>query len=237
MLSYLILTTSAILMAAVILGVIWGYTVLLAGRLKKYIVLAFICLGFLGSIVIAWFRNATSKLDSAILNGYIYSFSLLFFLLFIIFSQSFFAKNVNDMIALMQWICLAVISITLILYALPEVLGYPYHVYLTESTFISTDFLLSMIGMLFGVILAAVTFIAVQKCTRRLTDAGAHILLCLELCLNAAMRVSGLYSVLFQKKKIKSNHALFTYTVFVKNNSDLFIFASLLLVVAVSILL
>ena len=234
MLSYLILTTRAILMAAVITGVIRGYTKLAADKYQRNIVLVFACVGLAGSALIAWLRNATSLVDSAILNGYIYAFSLVSFVLYLIFQRKTFAESESKLLRTLPWVLLGIITATIILYAMPEVWGYPYHVYLSESTVISTDFLLSMIGLIFGVILSVVAYLGTAKSTVRLRNGQALALLDAELVLNAALRISGLYSVLFQKKIIKSNHTLFTYTVFVKN---LFIFLALTLAVVAAVIL
>ena len=237
MLSYLILTTRALVMAAVIMGVSFGYTRIKGNIYHKRIVFGFTIVGIIASAVIAYFRNATSKLDSAIMNGWLYSVSLVSLVLFFVFSLKAFANSKNRVISSLRWVFLGLILTTVAAYAMSDVWAYPYHVLLSEKTIISTDFLLSMIGMIFGIILAAVMLIATMKTVMRMKEREMECILWLELLLNAALRISGLYSVLIQKKIIKSNHTLFTYTVFVKNNSDRFIFASLLVIVIAAICL
>lgn len=229
MYSYLILTTRALLMAAVIAGVIRG-NMKKTGE-KRYAVIFYssAVIGFLVSAVIAWYRNATNKLDSAIMNGWIYAVSLISFAVVLVLTIPVLRGKAGKILKTIRWIFLGISLITVIAYALPEVLGYPYHVLLSEKTVISTDFLMSMIGMTGGLILMAVLFLAASNVTQRLSEKNASLLLLGELILNAAMRAAGLYSVLFQKKLIKSNHTLFMYTVFVKNHSDLFAFCALAL--------
>ena len=74
-----------------------------------------------------------------------------------------------------------------------------------------------------------------MKCTRRLPFSAAGLLLKLELTINAVMRLANLFSVLFQKKIVKSNHTMFTYTVYVKNHSDWFLFLAVLLAAAAAL--
>ena len=237
MFEYLILMTRAILMEAVICGVIAGYTKMKGDKTERRIVWAFALAGTLFSIFIAYMRNTTSKIDSAILNGYVYAISLTAFVLFLVFTLKPFKNRKNPVIKRISWLMLGILLMTIIVYAMPDVWAYPYHVHMNEQTMISTDFLMAMIGITAGAILAVITFLAVERCAMRLSDAGAEILLRLELLLNAAMRLSGLFSVFLQKKIIVSNHTMFTYTVFVKNHSDWFLFASLALVCLVSVIL
>ncbi len=233
MLTYLILTTRAILMEAVILGVITGYTKITAGKAQRRIVWAFAVIGAVFSIVIAVMRNTTSMIDTAILNGWIYAIGLLMFVLFLIFTIK--KPSEHGLIGTLAWVFLGVQYVTMIAYAFPDVWAYPYHVLQKETTVISTDFLMAMIGMVLGLILAVVTFLASEKCAMRLGQTKAGILSKLELLINAAVRMSGLFSVLFQKKIVKSNHTMFTYTVFVKNHKDLFLYAAIALVVIAAI--
>ena len=84
MYSYLILTTRALLMAVVIAGVIRGNVKKSGEKTSAIIFYSSAAIGFLISCVIAWYRNATSKLDSAIMNGYIYAISLVSFAIVLI---------------------------------------------------------------------------------------------------------------------------------------------------------
>lgn len=229
MLTYLILTTRQILMEAVILGVISGFTRITAGKKQRRIVWCLAMAGVVFSIVIAVMRNTTSMIDTAILNGWIYAISLLMFALFLVFTIK--RPSESGILGTLPWIFEGVLYVTVIAYAMPDVWAYPYHVKQQESTVLSTDFLLAMIGMVLGLILAVVTFLASEKCTMKLTYTKAGILAKLELLINAAVRLSGLFSVLLQKKIVVSNHTMFVYTVFVKNHKDWFLFLALALVV------
>ena len=229
MLTYLILTTRALLMEAVILGVITGFVKITAAKRQRRVVWSFAILGVIISIVIAVMRNTTSMIDTAILNGWIYAIGLAAFALFLIFT--IIKPSHSGVMSMIPWILLGILYVTMIAYAMPDVWAYPYHVLQKETTIISTDFLMAMIGMLFGLILAVVTFLAAQHVTARLSYGKASVLSKLELLINAAVRLSGLFSVFLQKKIVKSNHTMFTYTVFVKNHRDWFLYLACALVV------
>ena len=113
------------------------------------------------------------------------------------------------------------------LYAAPTVIGYPYQVYLSERTVISTEFLLDMIGLLFGLILALLIFLASVKCIKSLRAFEATILLIILLLSNVIVRLAGLFAVLLQKRIVVSNHMMFSYSVFIKKHTDVIAFAAL----------
>ena len=229
MLTYLILTTRAILMEAAILGVITGFVKITAAKRQRRVVWSFAILGVIISIVIAVMRNTASMIDTAILNGWIYAIGLAAFALFLIFTIK--KPSHSGVMSMIPWILLGILYVTMIAYAMPDVWAYPYHVLQKETTIISTDFLMAMIGMLFGLILAVVTFLAAQHVTARLSYGKASVLSKLELLINAAVRLSGLFSVFLQKKIVKSNHTMFTYSVFVKNHRDWFLYLACALIV------
>ena len=237
MLTYLILTTRAVLLEAVICGAIAGFTKSNGSRQQKKLIGICGIAGLAFSAFIAYMRNTTSMIDSAILNGWLYGISIASFVLFLILTLRRPAGGSTGKWSMIPWILLGIILITVLSYALPEVWAYPYHLMQSEKTVISTDFLLSILGMIFGLILAAVTFFAVGKCTSGLRVRGASRFLKLELLLYELLRLSGLFSVLFQKKLVKSNHLMFSYTVFMKNHTDLFLYLALLLAVIVAVIL
>lgn len=229
MLSYLILTTNALILLAVVFGAIAGYSAICADIGRKKIIWVSALIGLVWAIIIAYFRNATSKMDSAIMNGWLYGITICAFILFLVFSIKPIAKKENRFVKTTPWILLGIQLAALIAYALPDVLAYPHDVLLQEKTMISTDFLLSMIGLALGAVLVTVAFFAVGRSTSRLSKGGAWVLVTLLLLINVLLRASGLIAVFFQKKVIKSNHLLFSYTVFVKNHTSWFIFAALII--------
>lgn len=237
MLSYLILTTRALLLVTIVFAAITAYANISANKYQKNIIWTFTIVATLISIIISILRNTTNYIDTAILNGYIYSISLISFILFLIFVLTPLDRSVNKVICSLKYVFLSLILLSVIVYALPDVWAYPYHVLQSEKTIISTDFLLSVIGMLFGIILMVVLYFSVKKSIERISVKSAKIVLTIILLINFLLRISGMYSVLIQKKIIKSIHAMFLYTVFVKNHSDYFIFAGLFVVCLVGIVL
>lgn len=237
MLSYLILTTRAVLLAAIICGAAAGYTHLACGRNERILVRILAAAGIAAAGIIAIFRNATSKVDSSILNGWLYGIALAAFVLFLILTLTPFAKRAGKGVSIAAAAVLGAELFAVLAYTLPDVWGYPYHILLSEKTALSTDFLLGIIGMILALVLALVLFLAAARSSMRLTLRGSLTFLIFLLAIHSVLRLSGLISVFFQKKIIKSNHLLFTYTVFVKNHTDIFLFIALAAVIVLAFLL
>ncbi len=237
MLTYLILTTRAVLLEAIICGAMAGFARTFGSRQQRMLIRICGIAGLAFSAFIAYMRNTTSLIDSAILNGWLYGISIASFVLFLIFTIKKPAGSEPGKKNMIPWILLGIILITLLAYALPDVWAYPYHALQSEKTVISTDFLMIIIGMVFGLILAAVAFFAAAKCTSSLKVRGALWLIRLELVVYEMMRLSGLFSVFFQKKIVKSNHLMFSYTVFIKNNTDMMLYIGLFILTAAAVIL
>lgn len=235
MLSYLVLTTRALVMGALLCGMIHGYTRIAGDKQERRIVWIFAGLGVVFSLLIAYLRNTTSLIDSAILNGVIYLISLVAFLVFIVTSIKPFRTGKKR--RMVSWVSLGLLYLTIIAYAAPTVWAYPYQELQSEKTIISTDYLMNMIGVSGGVLLAVLVFLAAEKCTMRFTPDGFLPVLKIELLFNALLRLAGLFSVLLQKRIVLSNHTMFTYSVFAKNHTDYFIYLSMIPLVLAAVLL
>ena len=134
MLTYLILTTRATLMTAMIIGAVFGYAELSESRLNKRLIWASALIGLIVASVIAYFRNATNLIDTAVLNGYLYLIYLICFVIFLISSLGILKRTGNIIIRTVSWAALGVMLITSEAYAMPEVIAYPYHVWVSEES-------------------------------------------------------------------------------------------------------
>lgn len=223
MLTYLILTTRALIFCAAAIGAVTGYACRTESK-KEYTAVKWIALGSIaGSFIIAYLENRTNIVDTAILNGVLYSVSIISFLLFLILSLPKIRKSMGMVRAILIGLTFA----SVFMYATPVVWGYPYQVYLSERTVISTEFLVDMIGLIFGLILSFLIYLAARKCVLALKDKEAGILTALLMLLNAGIRLAGLFAVLLQKRVVVSNHLMFSYSVMIKNNTDKLTFAAL----------
>ena len=138
MLSYLLYTIKAVLLASVIGGTVTGYERIEPDRRNERIMSVGALAGLLISIVIAYLRNNTNKVSTATINTVIYTSSLCAFVLLIILCIAAFIKKGNKLIDILIFSALAVFIASLTVYSLPEVLMYPHQVMNTEKSMVST---------------------------------------------------------------------------------------------------
>ena len=234
MLSYLIQTTTSLLMAAVMLGSLLAYTKTAAGVLGRNIVFSGLAAGLIASIVMSYFKNASNRIDMGMWNLGTFSVALLAYMGFLFFSL----KRLSGLLGgVLPWIFLAVLSVTILFYALPDVWAYPYQMVSAGQSMLSTDFLYKFIGFVFGWILNIVLLFAVYECGIRISEKGAGLLLKLLLLVNAIRQLSVMLQILLAKRLIVSNHTLFLLAKNTSNHSDWFLYLSMILpfIVAVSL--
>ena len=237
MLSYLLYTIKAVLLGSVIGGTVTGYERIEPDRRNERIMSVGALAGLLISIVIAYLRNNTNKVSTATINTVIYTSSLCAFVLLIILCITAFIKKGNRLIDILIFSALATFIASLTVYSLPEVLMYPHQIMNTEKSMVSTDLLLKMTGVLFGLVISFIAFMTALKCTSRISKSAAGVSVFLQMLFLELIMLSGILSVNLQNGNIKSNHAVFSYVVFVKNHRNYFIYISFILLFAEAVYL
>ena len=230
MLTYLILTTRLLVLAVLVAALILGYTSVTYTGINKHIVWALGIVGVIFSMVISYLRHTTSLIDTAILNGCIYAVSIISFIIFLIMNIPAISRKDSAPVRGVTSVFTGIILFTAIAYAFPDYWGYPYDIYEYESTMLSTNFLLSILGMLFASILLIVLFFAVRAIALKVQLKYTRAMLFAVLLIYEILRLAGLFSAILQKQIVKSNHFMFSYSVFVKNHNDMFIFIAMAIV-------
>ncbi|MCR4946716.1 MAG: Fe-S-containing protein [Lachnospiraceae bacterium] len=226
--TYLIYTIKAILMAATITGIAVGDTRLSGKKAEVRVVHAGMLAGLAGAVIVALLRNHTSLIKSATLNTVIYSVSLTAFTIFVILQILGTATKNRRLTGMPQYAALSVFLAALMIYSFPEVMMYPYKILLSEKTVFSTAYLMNMIGILSGVVLSLLVYLAAVQCVKRTEKNKARALTIAESVILEVIMVSGIFSVLLQNGTIRSNHAVFSFVVFVKNHNVYFLTAALI---------
>lgn len=237
MLSYLIKTTTSLLMAMILLGITAACTKLKAKTYERIIVITGAALGLIASILMSIAKNATSKIDTSAWNLRIFAVSLTAFALLLIFSIKGIGKKLGKAADLIFWCMTTVIVAASLFYTLPDVWAFPYQMVSAGQSMISTDFLYKMIGFVSGWILMIVVLVASYQCVIWLSDRGALLLLKLSYLINALRQASVILSIVLAKRMIKSNHTLFTIAKYTSNYSNGFIYLSILLIFVVTVIL
>jgi uncharacterized membrane protein len=228
LLKYLISTTELLITAAIGIGLILAFMKLsYSARAGRIAAVAGLCAGFLGGGIMSFMKNATKLVDTALCNLYIFSISL--GLLVIFFISSALRRKLPKSCGLISLAALTLLLAGMILYALPDWLGYPYTIWLNENSVVSTTMLFKNIGAVLGGVLMLITCLAVRAGASRLSKGVAFAVMTLALSANAARQITVIINVLITKRFIRSNTFLFNIVKFSTNHSDVFIYAAMVI--------
>ncbi len=236
MLRYLILVTENLIVTAVIVGMLYAYTGRLGCKAGKRILWAGTLLGFLSAVAFAIVKNNTNKIHTGMWNLWIFSIMTAAVIGFFIFT----VKGIQKKAPVGVGICAAVITFTLIFYAFPDVLNYPFTFNLNGASILSTAFFSRFVGWLAGWLVALLVFLAEKYLCARISQNLVCGILDIVLAMTAGSRmIRGLdtlrVSRVITDKKIA--HEIFVASKFVNNQSDLFIYATLLLTVCIPLIM
>ncbi len=233
MLTYFIQTTEQLVLVAVLLGLVYGYCTCAFENKSKRFMLVGSLLGIVLAGVMTYFKTFTSKVDTSMWNIRIFAVSigaLVLFLVFLALSRKFVRMG-----RIVASVFVAVLCAMLLLYYLPTVMEYPHTILLTEDSALSTTFLIDMVGLIFGAILAAVLCISVYKGALAAGRRKAFVMLVILAGLNSVKYVGSALGTLIARRIIPTNHTLFTFSKYLSNYSDWFIYVALILAVVIQL--
>ena len=233
MLQYLINTSQLTIVAAVLTGMLLGYMQRVYSMRGQKVVLIGAVVGIVLAIVMAWMKNKTKLIDTGYWNIITFSVTLVALLALIVLDA---IRRLRNKQSIAAPVAAAVIVCALLFYALPDVLAYPYTIALSGFTVFSTNFIYRVIGMILGLILAAVAGTAVYKVCLSLEPGLTGVLLKLALIVNSIQQISKVLNLL-RAKRIIRGHFVFQIVRFTSNHSNLFIYAVLIVALVIPVLL
>lgn len=225
MLKYLIAVTKALAVPAVLLGLLYAYVTERCGVMGRRILYVGTGTGFAAAILMAVLKNKTKLINTGVWDRRIFTVSLIALLLMAAFSLL--RKRLGRTVELAVSACAAVLSLTFLLYALPDVLAYPFLFSLNGISLLSTEFLFRLIGWLLGLILAFLTFLGVQNTARRVDTTAVGALTAAVLGVNGLQQASKIIQELYSKRVLRGK-GWFTIIKYASNYSDWFIYVILL---------
>ena len=232
MLKYLIAVTEGLVVCAVLLGLLYAFITEVFGAKGRRALIVGSCAGFVGAVVMSILKNQTSLIHTNTWNVRIFTVSLAALVLLCVFSVKGLRKKPWG--AWISVVSAAVLAFTFVLYALPDVLAYPFNFTLNGISVLSTDFLYRFLGWLLGLVLMALTFISVQSAARRVDADAVGVLLRIALIINGAQQATKIIQVLYSKRRLKG-HGWFVIVRNASNYSDWFIYAALLAAIIIPV--
>lgn len=237
MLTYLIMTTEALVATAILVGLMLSYSGKNFNKIGKIIITVGTAAGLIASIVMSYMKNTTRKIDTGWWNLRIFSVAIISLGVFLIFSIKLINKITRKFGEVVTWCSLAVLMFTAVFYALPDVWAYPFSFLTADQTIMSTDFLYKFIGYIIGMILMLVACITVYQGGLRLNALSLSIILKLALVINALRQASVCLQILLVRRMIKSNHDLFMLAKETSNHSDSFRYGVMMMSAIVPVIL
>lgn len=235
MLKYLVDSSIQLIVMMILVGMILGFIKNMfgdkAGNLMKISVLV----GFVCAAVMAVMKTATDKIDTGSWNLGIYYSSFVAFLFFLL-SLIIFRRKQNIR-RLLSCIFLGIITVVQMVYALADYFVYPNTIMLTEDSLLSTNFLTKMSGALAGMLVTLIIGFAANAVARFLKKGESLFFLCLILAVTSFRQIATSFSTLLTRRIIPNNHTLFQIAKFSSNHSNFFIYLTLGILFAASVLL
>jgi uncharacterized membrane protein len=240
MAQYFINTCDKLIAAMILVGLIYAYLAMkypkdAYGARSVSIQRISCAAGVIAAAAMAVMKNFTNKVNTSTWNLGIYTAILAALVLFYVF-----LLLDNKFHKIKGWvpsIAFGVIAFFMLFYALPDALAYPYAIYFTNKTILSTDFILKTIGVLMGFLLSCLAGLSVYKVSRALPLRSVFAAVTGVLLINEVRQIGLAVSIMISKRYMKSNHFLFTYAKNVINYSDLFLYGTLLVALALPVLL
>jgi uncharacterized membrane protein len=180
-------------------------------------------------------KNFTNRINTSIWNLWIFILVFASFLAFLLFT--FLEKKWKASDGLIPSAALGLQVCLLIFYALPDVLAYPYAIYFTNKTVLSTDFILKTLGVIFGLILSYIAGLGAYKVSKALSAKTLLWVMGMMMIINEIKQIGTAGSILLVKRYISSNHFLFTYAKIVNNYSRLFIYGEIIMAAVLAVAL
>ena len=225
MLKYIISCTELLIVAAVLIGMMLGYSYAVYGRKGRKITGYGILAGLVIAIIMSWMKNKTKLIDTGFWNIITFSIILAALIVFLIFDAMRKKREAQSPIVPVS---LGVISAMMMFYALPDVLAYPYVIVLGGFTVFSTDFIYRFIGIVIGCAIVMVAAVSMYQVMQRLKREHAAVFFKAALLINSAQQVSKVLNLL-RSKRIISGKLVFQIVRFTSNHASWFIYGAMIL--------
>ena len=235
MLKYIISTIELLITASVNTALVLAYIKLAYSRKGIIAAVTGLAAGAVGAGIMAFLKNATKLIDTAICNLVIFSVSLSALIIFFVFAAL--RKKLPRAGTAVSLTALGILLTCALVYALPDYIAYPYTIWLNENSVISTNLLFKVIGAVLGFIVVLVTCAAINRGAVRLSEKAVFILMTLALAVNSVRQLTVIINVLITKRFIKSNSFLFGIVKFSSNHSDVFIYAAMAVALVIPVIL
>lgn len=232
MADYIIQVTEQMICLMLIMGLTFAYAAKSYERAGKYIFRIGVIAGIAAAAVMSYMKNSTNKIDTSYWNLRIFLITLIAYAAFIIFT--ILEKKIGK---IPSAVSLAVINFMLLFYVLPDFLATPFQIYVAETTFFSSSYIIKLGGVVIGFVLTLVASFAANRMAARYKKTSVFWVVVLVLALNEVRQVGSMLNIMMTKRIIPNNHSVFTFVKFTNNHRDLFIYLIMAVFVVMGVIL
>ena len=215
-LKYFVLSTEQLLPMMLLAGLLISGVKFAGLKEYKKCQYASVIVGIISAVIMTVFKTTTNKVDTGMWNVRIYMVNAAALVLYIL--VSLLAGKVETIKKILQSAMLSIMAAAMFLYFLPPFFENPHAILFAEQSILSANFLYSIVGMLFGLVLSFVAGLAVYKGNIRLKSGFAMTVIFISVLINMVNELGATFSVFLAKRIINTNHTLFVFAVFTSNN-------------------
>ncbi len=225
MLKYLIQVVQSSLTTSILLAMLFAFAHFDGKQRQKTGLLWGFVVGIASAFVLAVFKHTTVLINREYFNIGILSVAILAEVLFYLLSWDVFKKRSSEFHEKVRGVVYAVLAISLVLYALPDVFLYPTEFVMPGESAFSTDFLFKVIGYLGGLLIVGLAGLALYKAGTSLSFKMVRILATAGLALNMLNQIAAIVQPLLARRIIPMQKWLFDIIKVVINYNDYFLYA------------
>ena len=215
-LKYFVLSTEQLLPVMLLTGLLLSGVKFAGLKEYKKFQYASVIVGIISAVIMTVFKTTTNKVDTGMWNVRIYAINAAALVLFVL--VSLLAGKAETIKKILQSAMLSIMAAAMFLYFLPPFFENPHAILFAEQSILSANFLYSIVGMFFGLVLSFVAGLAVYKGNIRLKSGFSMTVIFISVLINMVNELGDTFSVFLAKRIIKTNHTLFVFAVFTSNN-------------------
>ncbi|MDR2110833.1 MAG: Fe-S-containing protein, partial [Spirochaetaceae bacterium] len=226
MLRYFIQVVENLFTTAVLMALLWAAAYRGGPNWKKRF--AWGCAaGTGGALVLAVLRRATALVNRSVVNGWTLSFALIAGIAYLALFWGFLKKRSPQTHETLSGSAGVLLGAALLFYALPDIFFYPTEFLLAGESPFSTAFLFKCAGYAGGILVTALTGIALFLLAGNTPVLPRGIILTAALGINMVNQSASIIQFLFARRIIPMIRGLFTFMMVAINHNVLFLYAVL----------
>ena len=232
MLKYLVLLTSDLMSAGIIIGMLFAYIKYNFKEIGRKILIGAFGFSVVASAVMTALLNTRNAFSQKMNIGYLayinitlFAIFLLAYLLLIVFGITPVRKKTKAVGEMITFVAASLMIFVLCFYKLPTVFAYPFHFDLSDNTVLSTDFIYRFLGCTFGFLLSLISAVAAYKAEKVLKQPLNKVFLFVIMFIQAFCFVGTGVQLLRLRRLIPQSTLAFKLIMLVNNYYEYFIIA------------